>query len=311
METPTDLVGTSDDVLLLEFASDAERRLSTEDSLLLVDIYLQGKETDDVQWFRRVVWGRRLMSHQDILHLLCAGELCSDIGRRCHLFHNSVVWPSDDAARRALISGDYIKLRIRSLDDSSSCLLMEQVRDQENAEANRFLFRASPLSEWPGDSDDDKEVTAEQSEEEPSDRTSRSRSRKSESDENPDRSESVSASSTKGVDLDYRWTITTTGHDKHPDWKKNPNRGDDSSSQDSTFMFGSRFESGCEGKAPCHWPLVCWPGSSGFQAPNWTYEGSDTKGWWLWHLWNELELSWHHSSFWTVWCQLHPTMLPL
>jgi len=67
METPTDLVGTSDDVLLLEFASDAERRLRTDDALLLVDIYLQGTGPDDTQWFRRVVWGRHLMSHQDIL----------------------------------------------------------------------------------------------------------------------------------------------------------------------------------------------------------------------------------------------------
>ena len=197
LETPTDLVGTSDDVLLLEFASDAERRLSTDDSLLLVDIYLQGSDPEDVQWFRRVVWGRRLMSYKDILHLLCAGELCSDVGRRCHLFHNSALWPSDDAARRALISGDYIRLRIQSLDGGgSSCLMMEQVRDQENAEANRFLFRASPLSEWLGDSDDDQEISAEQSEEEPSDRTSRSRSRRSEregdNDENADGSESVS-----------------------------------------------------------------------------------------------------------------------
>ena len=92
------------------------------------------------------------MSHQDILHLLCAGELCSDAALRCSLFHNSVLWPSDDAARRALASGDYMKLRIQSLDDSSSCMLMEQIRAQENAEANRFLFRASPLSEGPGES---------------------------------------------------------------------------------------------------------------------------------------------------------------
>lgn len=186
LETPTDLAGTSDDVLLLEFASDSARRSSTDDRLLLVDIYLQGTGPEDTQWFRRVLWGRRLMTHQDILHLLCAGELCSDAAQRCLLHHNSVLWPSHDAARRTLESGDYLRLRIQSLEDSPACWLMEQIRVQENAEAQRFIFRASPLSDpSSGASEADSgqgvqvepDEIEERSESETSGRPSRSRSR--------------------------------------------------------------------------------------------------------------------------------------
>lgn len=72
---------------------------------------------------------------------------------------------------------------------------MDQIRAQENAEATRFLFRASPISECLGESDESEQgVFSEKSGDEPSDRTSRSRSRRrgSDSDENRDRPASVS-----------------------------------------------------------------------------------------------------------------------
>lgn len=103
---PRELEETSDLVAILELSVDRNRWADDTDKLLLLDVVLLTTiYTGDPSQTRRVVWSRRTMTRQAILHLASSAAICDQIEFDCIVHINHDLWSTDDAARRLILHG--------------------------------------------------------------------------------------------------------------------------------------------------------------------------------------------------------------
>lgn len=142
---PADLVNTASITYIAEMNTDRHRQAVQTDQLALVDVVLGVSGSGESSHLRRVVWTRHFMTRASVLHLLAAHAFCSMPTADCSLELNQAEWHRQDGALRELRSGDFLRLAIQG----PSTMTVEGLRlalcDLELAEAQRYIYHASPL----------------------------------------------------------------------------------------------------------------------------------------------------------------------
>ena len=142
---PSDLESTADATFLLETTTSRARQAIPDDQMILVDIIIQDPGRSNAQsHVRRVMWSRRFMTREAVLHLLSAHVFCASHVVDCVLIVNRVHWDERDTTVRELHFGDALQLLIQGPRSMSASDVQVDLCEQESADVQRYIYRASP-----------------------------------------------------------------------------------------------------------------------------------------------------------------------
>ena len=142
---PQDLEVSAHHTFIMELSTDRNRWAVETDKLVLLDVFLEDRTNVATQsHIRRVLWMRRMMCRQDVLHTVSASAICNQPEVQCVLKINHNRWDSDDGAQRRIYHGDYVSLSVSSPLTATDLLVI--LTEQEAADQQRYLYHPSPSS---------------------------------------------------------------------------------------------------------------------------------------------------------------------
>lgn len=142
---PQDLEVSAHHTFIIELSIDRNRWATESDQLVLLDVFLEDRANVETQnHIRRVLWMRRMMCRQDVLHTVSASAICNQPEVQCVLKNNHIMWDIDEGAQRRIHHGDYVSLAISSPQTATDLLV--SLTEQESADRQRYLYHPSPSS---------------------------------------------------------------------------------------------------------------------------------------------------------------------
>lgn len=152
---PQDLLEISRSVVTTRWVQDSELRAYPTDVQCLFDVELHGGTlgVHDFKLSRHVDWSRRLTTRDGLLQYLKIGDYCRLIANdACLVWHNDVLWASQDLETRPLQHGDYFRVAVPAKEGQTARTLHGLLRHTARQGRDHLMFDTSTEEE---DSDDD------------------------------------------------------------------------------------------------------------------------------------------------------------